>query len=59
MSTISDKIADDFYELLQISTPAVEGVLTHSQIRAILTLVRRLKTRLEVLDAEMENENDG
>ena len=32
-----------------------QGDLTHKQIRGMLVLVRRLKTRLEVLDAEMEN----
>ncbi len=56
MSTIQDKIAQDFYELMQDFTPTVEGVLTHDQIRAILSTVRRLKTRLEVLDAQLEND---
>ena len=54
MSTIETKIAQDFCELMQDFTPTVEGVLTHDQVRAILSTVRRLKTRLEVLDAEME-----
>ncbi len=34
---------------------AVGGVLTHDQIRGMLALVRQLKTRLEVLDADLEN----
>ena len=32
-----------------------EGDLTHNEVRGMLVLVRRLKTRLEVLDAEEEN----
>ena len=54
MSAIEDKIGQDFYELMQDFTPTVEGVLTHDQVRAILVVVRRLKIRLEVLEAEME-----
>lgn len=56
MSTIEDKIGQDFYELMRDFTFAVEGVLTHDQVRAILVSVRRLKTRLEVLDAKLEND---
>ena len=54
MERIEEFISQDFYELMQDFTPTVEGVLTHDQVRAILVIVRRLKTRLEVLDAEME-----
>ncbi len=32
------------------------GGLTHDQIRGMLVTVRRLKTRLEVLDAQLEND---
>ena len=51
MSTIQDKIYADVAELHALRARD----LTHDQIRAMLVIVRRLKTRLEVLDAEREN----
>jgi hypothetical protein len=34
----------------------IRGDLTHDEVRAILTLVRRIKTNLEVIDAQKEND---
>ena len=56
MDSIQDKLAQDFYSLAYDYPSTATGVLTHDEVRAILSIVRRLKTRLEVLDAEMEND---
>ena len=52
MTAISQKIQFDLKSLADLD---IRGDLTHNQVRAILSAVRRLKTRLEVLDAKMEN----
>lgn len=53
MDTLNHKILTDCLELHFLSEI---GDLTHNNIRDMLVLVRRLKTRLEVLDAEKEND---
>lgn len=57
MSSIQQKIYRDIETLQQLAPEQLfNGGLTHDQVRAILITVRRLKTRLEVLDAKMEND---
>ncbi len=53
MDTINHKILTDCLELHFLANI---GDLTHNNIRDMLVLIRRLKTRLEVLDAKLENE---
>ncbi len=53
MDSIQHKILTD---ALQLHFLAEIGDLTHANIRDMLVLVRRLKTRLEVLDAQKEND---
>ena len=54
MEQIHTLIREDLKRLADANIPAFTRDLTHSEVRAILVLVRRLKTRLEVLEAEME-----
>ncbi len=56
MDTINHKILTDCLELHFL---AEIGDLTHDNIRDMLVLTRRIKVRLEVLDAEMEKQKDG
>ncbi len=51
MDKIQHKILTDS---LQLHFLAEIGDLTHANVRDMLVLVRRIKTRLEVFDAEME-----
>ena len=53
MDPINHKILTD---CLQLHFLANIGDLTHDNVRDMLVLVRRIKTRLEVLDAEKETE---
>lgn len=55
MVRVHDLIRKDLREIHSKVNPDFEGDLTHKQVRAMLTLVRRLKTRLEVIDADFEN----
>ncbi len=55
MDSITTKIRDDILDLRSRINPDFEGDLTHKIVRGMLVIVRRIKTRLEVLDAEMEN----
>jgi len=55
MDPITTKIRDDILDLRSRINPDFEGDLTHQIVRGMLVIVRRIKTRLEVLDAEMEN----
>ena len=52
-------IQEDLNDIWARINPKYEGDLTHQFIRGMLVSVRRLKTHLEVLDAELENEQDG
>ena len=54
MAKIQTLIRADLNEVRSKVNPDFTGDLTHKQVRAMLVLIRRLKTRLEVLDAEME-----
>ena len=54
MFTVQELIQADINNLQDL--PRIPRDLTHDQIRDMLVLVRRLKTRLEVLDAKLENE---
>ncbi len=56
MDRITKLIKEDILDLRSRINPDYEGDLTHPIIRGMLVLVRRLKTRLEVFDAEMEND---
>ncbi len=57
MDRIKQKIYDDIQEVESFTAKdAHPWDLTHDQIRDMLVIVRRLKTRLEVLDAEKEND---
>ncbi len=57
MISIQQNIFRDVEELKDVAPSELfNGDLTHDQVRVMLTLVRRIKTRLEVLDAEMEND---
>ncbi len=59
MSASNKDIQAEIIDLHSRINPDYQGDLTHSFVRATLAIVRRLKTKLEVIDAEMENENDG
>jgi len=52
MGDLEHKILTD---CLQLHFLSEIGDLTHNNVRDMLTLVRRIKTRLEVLDADKEN----
>ncbi len=56
METIHAHIHNDLKELHSKINPSGEGDLTHQFVRATLVLLRRLKTRLEILDAQLEND---
>lgn len=43
-------------DCLQLHFLANIGDLTHDNVRDMLTLVRKIKTRLEVIDAQKEND---
>lgn len=52
--TIQELIQKDINTLQDL--PRTPRDLTHDQIRDMLVSVRRLKTRLEILDAKQEND---
>ena len=57
MDPIQESLFKDIVDLWAFVEEPLEfpgGDLTHSEVRDMLVLVRRIKTRLEVLDAEME-----
>ncbi len=55
MDDITRKIYEDILTLASFQPTALsKGGLTHPEVRDMLVFIRRLKTRLEVLDAEME-----
>lgn len=56
MDKMTKLIRDDILDLRSRINPDFEGDLTHQITRAMLVIVRRLKVRLEVLDAEKEND---
>ena len=57
MDRITLKIYDGIRCLASFEpTKLDKGGLTHAEIRDMLVFVRQLKTRLEVLDAERENQ---
>ena len=60
MDRITQKIYADIYALASFEeTKLEEGGLTYPEVRDMLEFTRQLKTRLEVLWAEMETEADG
>lgn len=54
MNSSTDKIRKDIQDLRDRLNPAYDGDLTHPIVRGMLVIVRRLKTNLEVAEAEME-----
>ncbi len=55
MNRLTQKIYDDISALASFEPTKLEkGGLTHPEVRDMLVFTRQLKTRLEVLDAEME-----
>ena len=54
MKTITEHVRDDILDLRSRINPDFEGDLTLQIVYAMLVIVRRLKTRLEVMAAELE-----
>lgn len=57
MNKIQEQLFKDIVDLWAFVEEPLEfpgGDLTHSEVHDMLVLVRRIKTRLEVFDAEME-----
>ncbi len=56
MTDFEHKILTDCLELHFLSEAMELGDLTHDEVRDMLTLVRRIKINLEILDAQKEND---
>ncbi len=54
IQSITLRVSDDILKLY-LASESFDTHLTHEEVRAILLIVRQLKTRLEVLDAAFEN----
>ena len=57
MRSLQDTIYDDLEALVELAPPGLyNNPLTYDDVRDMLVFVRQLKTKLEVLWAEKENE---